>query len=101
MDAGTRRRAVAADDVYDEAQERLTALMDLLDPVNLDSGLDGCSYYLGYYGYDRRWLTVDDVSDRLGVTRARVYEMLKSGRLNGIKSGKSWIIFERSLPKKK
>lgn len=92
------RRAVALDALGDEAQERLTTLIDLLDPDDLDSGLEGCSFYLGFYSYDRRWLSADAVSERLGVTKARVYEMLKSGRIKGIKTGKTWVIFERSLP---
>lgn len=91
------RRAIAADALDEAAQDRLSELMDMIDPDEPDEGLDGCSFYVGFYQYDRRWMTGDEAAQGLGVTKARVYEMLRTGKLRGFKAGKEWRIFARSV----
>lgn len=91
------RRAVSMGALDERAQDRLSELMDMIDPDEPDRGLDGCAFYVGFYQYDRRWMSGDEAAQELGVTKARVYEMLKTGRLKGFKVGREWRIFARSV----
>lgn len=42
-------------------------------------------------------ITTIEAAARLGVTRYRVWQLVKEGRLPAVKAGRDWLIEERSL----
>lgn len=46
---------------------------------------------------EERWFSVDEVAERLGMSRYTVSDWMKAGRLKGVKIGKYWRVNERDL----
>lgn len=46
---------------------------------------------------EARWFSVDEVAERLGMSRYTISDWIKAGRLKGVKIGKYWRVSERDL----
>lgn len=49
------------------------------------------------FDFETSWVSVTAAAGQLKVSRQRVYQLIKSGGVNGRRSGRTWLVSQRSV----